>query len=120
MENFPKPDTSDNKVHWNMEKPKTHAYRSTKIDKTLENSTDKSESHKIYTSIAHMYTNAEIPRTHFGDISQLTNCILDSGATCHVTPDISGFIPGLLVVTDKYIEVEDGYFVTAKKWDKFK
>ena len=37
--NFPKPDTSDNKVHWNTEKPKTCTYRSTKIDKTSENST---------------------------------------------------------------------------------
>ena len=27
--------------------------------------------------------------------------ILYSGATCHMTPDISDFIPGLLVETDK-------------------
>ena len=38
--NCPKPDTLDNEVHWNMEKPNTRAYISKKIDKTLENSTD--------------------------------------------------------------------------------
>ena len=45
----------------------------------------------------------------------MTDCILDSGATCHMTPEISDFIPGSLVETDKYIEVADGHFVTAKK-----
>ena len=50
-----------------------------------------------------MYTNAESPRINYGDISQLTNWILDSGTTCHMTPDIWDFIPGVLVETDKYI-----------------
>ena len=35
--------------------------------------------------------------------------------TCHITPKISDFIPGLLVERDKYIEVSDGYFVTANQ-----
>ena len=30
----------------------------------------------------------------YGDILQLTNWILDSGATCHMTPEVSDFIPG--------------------------
>ena len=38
-----KPDTSDKKVHRNMEKPKTRAYRLTEIDNTSENSKYKSE-----------------------------------------------------------------------------
>ena len=47
--------------------------------------------------------------------SQLTNCILDSGATCHMTPEVSDFIPGLLEDKDKHIEVADGHYVTAKQ-----
>ena len=46
---------------------------------------------------------------------QLTNFILDSGVNCHMTPDISDFVPGSLVETDKYIEVVDGHFFTAKQ-----
>ena len=59
-----------------------------------------------------IYTNVEIPRRDYGDISRLTNWILDSGATCHTTPEISDFIPGSLVETNKYVEVLDGNFVT--------
>ena len=54
--------------------------------------------------MAHMSSNAESPRREFGDISQLTNCILDSSATCYMTPEISDFILGLLLETDKYIK----------------
>ena len=55
-----------------------------------------------------------------GDSLQFTNWILDSGATCHMTPQVSDFIPGSLEDTYKYIEVADGYYVVAKKKDKFK
>ena len=51
----------------------------------------------------------------YGDSSQLTNWILDSGATCHMTPEVTDFIPGSLEDTDKFIEVADGHHVTAKK-----
>ena len=50
-----------------------------------------------------------------GDSSQLTNWILDSGATCHMTPEVTDFIPGSLEDTDKFIEVADGHHVTAKQ-----
>ena len=93
-------------------------YRSNKIDKTSENSTDKSESHSIYAYMACMSSNAETPRRDFGDSSQLTNWILDSNSTCHMIPDVSGFILVSLVETDKYIEVADGHFVTAKQTRK--
>ena len=43
----------------------------------------------------------------YGDSSQLTNWILDSGATCHMTPGVKEFIPGTLEYTDKFIEVAD-------------
>ena len=47
--------------------------------------------------------------------SQLTNWILDPGVTCHMTPEVSDFIPGSLEDTDKYIEVADRHHVTAKQ-----
>ena len=50
-----------------------------------------------------------------GNSSQLTNWILDSGATCHMTPEVTDFIPGSLEDTDKFIEVADGHHVTAKQ-----
>ena len=46
---------------------------------------------------------------------QLTNCILDSGTTYHMTPYVQDFIPGLLAEANKYIEVSDGNLVTAKQ-----
>ena len=52
---------------------------------------------------------------YFGDSSQLTNRILDSGAMCHMTPQVSDFIPGSLEYMDTYIEVADGHHVPAKK-----
>ena len=48
-------------------------------------------------SMAHMYSNVEIPIRYFGDSSQLTNQILESGATCHTTPEILEFIPGSML-----------------------
>ena len=71
--------------------------------------------YKIYTSTEHMYSNAESPIINDGDSLQLTNWILDSCATCHMTPEISDFIPGSLVETEKYIKVVDGIFFTAKQ-----
>ena len=62
-----------------------------------------------------MSTNVESPIRYYEDGSQLTNWMLESGATCHIIPEISDFIPGRLVETDKYIEVADRNFVTAKQ-----
>ena len=70
---------------------------------------------KIYASMAHMSGNDECSSKFFGDSSQLTNCILDSGATCHMTPEVSDVIPGSLEDTDKYIEVADVNHVRAKQ-----
>ena len=50
-----------------------------------------------------------------GESSQLTNWILDSGATCHMTPEVMDSVPGSLEDTDKSIEVADGHHVTAKQ-----
>ena len=51
----------------------------------------------------------------FCDSSQLKNWILDSGATCHMTPEISDFIPGSLEDMDKHVEVADRHHVTEKQ-----
>ena len=58
-------------------------------------------------------------RKYFGSRSQLTNCILDSGETCHMTPDISDFILGSLVEIDKYIEVVFGHFFIPKQTGEY-
>ena len=44
---------------------------------------------KIYTSMARMNDNDQSPSKDFGDSSQLTNCILDSGLTCYMTSQVS-------------------------------
>ena len=51
----------------------------------------------------------------YGDSSQLTNWIWDSGATCHMTLEVTDFIPGSLEDTYKFIEVADGHHITAKQ-----
>ena len=51
----------------------------------------------------------------YGNSSQYTNWILDSGATYHMTPEVTDLIPGSLENTDKFTEVADGHHVTAKQ-----
>ena len=41
---------------------------------------------KIYASMARMSVNDECPSGNYGDSLQLTNWVLDSGATCYMTP----------------------------------
>ena len=67
------------------------------------------DDHKIYPSMEHMSSDDERKSVKYGDSSQLINCILDSVATCHMTPKVTDFIPGSLEDTDKYIEVADGH-----------
>ena len=69
----------------------------------------------MYASMARMSGNDKCPSESFGDSLQLTNWILDSEATCHMTPEVSDFIPGSLEDTDKYIEVVDIHHVTTKQ-----
>ena len=61
----------------------------------------------------------ESPRRDFGDSFGLINTILDSVATCHMTPQVSNFSPGSLEDTDKHIEVAVGHQVAAKQKVKF-
>ena len=55
--------------------------------------------------MAPMSINARITRGDYGDSTKLTKWILDSGATCHMEPEI---------LEDNYKEVADGTFVTEK------
>ena len=68
----------------------------------------------IYACMSQMSGNDRSYSRDFGDSSQLTNRILDSAAKCYMTPQYSYFIPGSLEDTDKYIEVVDGHYITAK------
>ena len=65
--------------------------------------------------MARMSGNDQYPSENFGCSSQLTNCILDYGVRCHMTTEVSYFIPGKLEDRDKHIEVAYGYQVTAKQ-----
>ena len=65
--------------------------------------------------MSHMYYNALSSRRNYGDSSQLINFILDSGVTCHRTPEISSFILGSLMETGKCIKVAYSYIVTVKQ-----
>ena len=65
--------------------------------------------------MARMSSDDEQKNGEYGDSSQLTNWILDSRATCHMTPEVMDFIPGSLEDMDKFIEVTDIHHVTAKK-----
>ena len=71
--------------------------------------------HKIHASMARMSSDDERKSGEYGDSSQLTNWILGSGAKCHMTPEVTDFIPGSLKDKDKFIEVADGHHVTAKQ-----
>ena len=65
--------------------------------------------------MARMSVSDGCPSGNFGDSSKLTNWILDSGLTCHMTPEVSYYTPGTLEDMDKHIEVADGHHVTEKQ-----
>ena len=84
------------------------------MQKELDNG-DNDNDQKIYLYMAQVSGNDEIPSRYFGDSSQLTNWILDSGEMCYMIPQVSDFIPGSLEDTDKYIEVAGVHHITAKQ-----
>ena len=84
-----------------------------KVNRACNNGKNNSDQ-KIYASMARMSSNDESSSKEYGDSSQLNNCILDSGETCHMTPEFSDFVTVSLKDTDKYIEVADGHHVTEK------
>ena len=68
-----------NKVHYNE--------KSNRVCDNGKNNSDRN----IYAYMARMSENDEFPSGNFGDSSQLTNWILDSGAMCHMKPDVLDF-----------------------------
>ena len=78
IENFPKP-PKDYEKRWKQVSFYEKGNRACGNGKNNSNQ-------KIYASMARMSGNDECTSECFGDSSQLTNWILDSGATCHMTP----------------------------------
>ena len=107
IENFPKP-PKDSEKRRKSEKSKEKGNHA--CDKS-----DDDDELKVYASMARMSSDDKRESKYYGDSSQLTNWVLDSGATFHMTPEVTDFIPGSLVDTDKFIEVADGHHVTAKQ-----
>ena len=68
---------------------------------------------KIYASMVRMSDNDKFPRRNYCDSLQYTNCILDSRAMFHMTPEVSDFIPVLLDDTEKHIGVADRHHTMA-------
>ena len=69
----------------------------------------------MYAYMARMSGNDECPIGNSGDSSQLTNWIWDSGAMCHMKPEVLDFITGLLQDTHEHIEAMDRHHVTEKQ-----
>ena len=72
-----------------------HIHFNKKSNRACDNS-ENNDDQKIYASMERMSSSYERSSEKYGDSSQLTNWILDSGATCHMTPEVSDFIPGSL------------------------
>ena len=53
---------------------------------------------KIYAYIARMSGNERSPSRNFGGSSQLTNWILDSGETYHMTLQVSKIYPSFIII----------------------
>ena len=94
----PKPPKDNEKVQ-NKVRFSERNHRASQIKfKNRDNNNDQ----KIYAYMSRISDNYESPSRDFGDSSQLTNWILDSEATCHMSPKVSDFIPGSLEDTDKH------------------
>ena len=85
-----------------------------KVNRARNNDKNNSDQ-KIYASMARMSGNDECPSGIFVKVHNCPIGFLDSGATCHMTPEVSDFIPGSLEDTDKHIEDAYGHNVTAKQ-----
>ena len=67
------------------EKQRNQVRFNEKGDRACDNRKNNNDQ-KMYASMARMSGNDKCPGESFGDSLQLTNCILDSEATCHMTP----------------------------------
>ena len=65
-----------------------------------------------------MSSNDERKSVKYGDSSQLTNWILDLGETCHMTPEVSDFIPVSLEHTENTLKLRKD--ITSRRNKKVK
>ena len=82
---------------------------------SAKDNSDDDDDLKVYASMAQMSNDDVRENKDYGDSSQLTNWMLESGSTCHMTVEVTDFIPGSLDNTDKFIEVADRHHVTVKQ-----
>ena len=80
------------------------------VNRTCDNGKNNTVQKK-YASMVCMSGNDEYTGENVGHSSQLTNWILDSGATYHMTQEVSDVITGTLEEANKHIEVADGHHV---------
>ena len=75
-------------------KPPKDSEKKRKSDKSKEkgnsakDNSDTDDDLKVYASMAQMSNDDKRENKDYGDSSQLTNWILDSGTTCHMTPEV--------------------------------
>ena len=74
---YPKPSKESEKRH------KSEKYKEN-VNRACDNSDDENGLKVYYTSMEKMSTDDKRENKDYGDSSQLTNWILDSGATCHI------------------------------------
>ena len=67
-----------------------------KVNRACDNGEDNYD-HKIYASMARRSSDGELKSVKYGDSLQLTNWFLDSGAMCHMTPNLTRLQIGSLV-----------------------
>ena len=69
-------------------KKRRNQIRFNEKDNRACNNSKNNDDQNIYVSMARMSSNDERSSENYGDSSQLTNWILDSGETCHMTPEV--------------------------------
>ena len=75
---FPKP-LKDNK------KRKNQVCFNENVNRAYDNGKNNND-HNIYAYMARMSSDDKLKSVKYGDSSKSTNWVLDSGATCHMTP----------------------------------
>ena len=89
-----------------------------KVNHACNNGKNNSDKN-VYAYMARMSDNDECPSRNFGDSLQLTNWILDSRETCHITSEVLGFIPGSLEDTDKILKLRTDIASWKNKKSKY-
>ena len=110
----------DLKIKWSQKCPKPpkdndKRQRQVRFNEKVNRACDNGKNNndlKIYASMARMSSDDERKSEKYGDSSQLTNWILDLGATYHMTPRVSDFIPGSLEIRN--VRLRNALYVNLK------